>query len=90
MKPIKIMPVALSLSTLFSISYILCVIYGLLVPNGLQMYPVWAKLLPGFQWFTFGSFLLGLIETIIYGFYVAYIFIPVFNFFNVKLNRISK
>lgn len=90
MKSIKTMPVALSLSALFSISYILCVIYGLIVPSSWQMYPLWAKLLPGFQWLNFGSFLLGLIETIIYGFYVAYIFIPLFNYFNLRSMGTSK
>jgi hypothetical protein len=45
------------------------------------MYPVWAKLLPGFTWLTWPSFFLGLVESFAYGWYVALIFGPLFNFF---------
>ncbi len=86
MQKIKTLPVAISLGLLFLISFILCVLYGLIVPSDWQMYPLWVKLLPGFHWLNWGSFFLGLIESFIYGFYIAYITIPLYNFFAIKLN----
>jgi hypothetical protein len=40
-------------------------------------------LLPGFVWLTPASFLLGVVETFLYGFYVALVFVPLFNYFEV-------
>ena len=77
------LPVAvfgLSLGLFLAISYMLCVGYDLLFP-GQAMYQSWLRLLPGFTWLTWQSFLLGLIESFIYGWYVALIFCPLFNFF---------
>ena len=45
------------------------------------MNPVWAPLLPGFAWLSWPSFFLGLIETFAYGWYVALVFGPFYNFF---------
>jgi hypothetical protein len=43
------------------------------------MYPVWQPLLPGFVWLTWRDFLLGLVESLAYGWYVALVFGPLFN-----------
>ncbi len=43
------------------------------------MYQVWQGLLPGFSWSATG-FLIGLFWMVIYGFYVAVIFVPVYNY----------
>jgi len=45
------------------------------------MYQTWLRLLPGFTWLTWPSFLLGLIESFAYGWYIALIFGPLFNLF---------
>ena len=45
------------------------------------MYQAWLPLLPGVSWMSWGSFILGVIETFAYGWYVALIFAPLFNFF---------
>ena len=70
----------LSLGLFLAISYVLCIGYDLLFP-GQAMYQSWLRLLPGFTWLTWQSFLLGLIESFVYGWYVALIFCPLFNFF---------
>lgn len=70
----------LSLGLFLTISYVLCVGYDLLFP-GQAMYQSWLRLLPGFTWLTWQSFALGLIESFVYGWYVALIFCPLFNFF---------
>lgn len=82
MNRLKIMPVGLALGFLFSISFIICVAYGMVVPTTWQMYPLWERLLPGFKWLSLGGFFLGLIETFLYGMYIAIVFVPIYNFFN--------
>lgn len=69
----------LSLGLFFAITYVLCVGFDLLFP-GQAMYQTWLRLLPGFTWLTWSSFLLGLVESFAYGWYVALIFGPLFNF----------
>ncbi len=78
--------VGLSAGTFLSISYILCVAYDLIFPE-YAMYESWIKLLPGFTWLTWQSFLLGLAESFFYGIYFGLVFAPVYNFFNMKLGR---
>lgn len=74
-------PVALALTFMFSILYLVCVVFHLLVPEGgLTMKQGWEWLLPGFQWLTPGSFVLGWLEIILGSFYAAYILIPLYNF----------
>ncbi len=70
----------LSLGLFFAITFALCVAFDLLFP-GQAMYQSWLKLLPGFTWLTWPSFLLGVLESFLYGWYVALIFCPLFNFF---------
>ncbi len=60
------------------ISFTLCVVFDLVFPQH-QMYPVWQKLLPGFEWLSLPSFLLGLVESYAYGWYLALIWVPLYN-----------
>jgi hypothetical protein len=77
---IPMLAFGLSLGLFLAITYVLCVGFDLLFP-GHAMYQSWLQLLPGFTWLTWSSFLLGLIESFVYGWYVALIFCPLFNFF---------
>ena len=70
----------LSLGLFLAITYVLCVGFDLIFP-GQAMYQTWLRLLPGFTWLTWPSFALGLVESFAYGWYVALIFCPLFNFF---------
>jgi len=79
--PIRIAPVGMALGLLFAISFVLCVLFGLLFPTA-TMYQVWLPLLPGVSWISWPSALLGLIESFAYGWYIALIFVPVLNFFS--------
>lgn len=69
-----------SLGLFLSITFVLCVIFDLLF-SGYAMNAAWAPLLPGFTWLSWQSFLLGLVETFAYGWYVAIVFAPLYNFF---------
>lgn len=65
-------------SGLLAISFVLCAALDLILP-AYQMHTVWERLLPGFVWISFGSFVLGLLETIAYGWYFALIWVPIYN-----------
>ncbi len=73
----RITAFGMSLSIFFAISYILCVLFDLWVPK-LAMHEIWQHLLPGFEWLTWPSFFIGLIEVISYGWYVALLFGSIF------------
>jgi hypothetical protein len=68
-------------SSLFlAITFSLCVAFDLLFPS-LAMYQTWLKLLPGFEWISWRSFLLGLVEAYGYGWYLTLIWVPLYNLF---------
>lgn len=73
----------LSLSIFIALSYALCVGFDLLFPAH-AMYRAWAPLLPGFTWISWPSFGIGLVESFAYGWYIALIFGPLFNFFSAR------
>ena len=79
-KPIRLYPVGMSLGILLALSFAVCVVFGLLLP-GAMMYKAWLPWLPGVTWISWSSALLGLAESFAYGWYIALIFVPVYNFF---------
>ncbi len=73
--------VSWSLGIFLALSYILCVLYGLIVPERLHgMQGFLEGVLPAFKWLTFGRFVLGLVESFLYGVYIGIVFVPVYNF----------
>jgi hypothetical protein len=77
---LPLVPLGLSLSVFLVISYVLCVVLGLIWWDA-GLHRPWLQFLPGFTWLTWPSFLLGLVEVIAYGWYTALVFAPLFNFF---------
>ena len=67
-------------SLFFAITFALCVAFDLVFPDH-AMYRAWRDLLPGFQWLSWRSFLLGLAESYGYGWYFALIWVPLYNVF---------
>jgi hypothetical protein len=82
---LPVVALGLSLGLFLVITYLLCIGFDLLVP-GQAMYQSWLRLLPGFTWLTWPSFFLGLVESFAYGWYVALVFGPFFNFFAARFN----
>lgn len=80
---LRIIPVGMSVGLLFAISYVLCVALGLVWWDA-GLHQPWLQFLPGFSWLSPGTFLLGLVESFAYGWYVALVFVPLFNFFNAR------
>lgn len=65
-------------SLFLAITFVLCVAFDLLFPSH-AMFEAWQKLLPGFHWISWRSFFLGLIESYLYGWYVALVWVSLYN-----------
>jgi hypothetical protein len=71
----------MSLSLFSLISYVICIIGYLLFPSLPINHAALSIFLPGFQLLSWPTFLLGLVESFAYGWYIALIFGPLYNFF---------
>jgi hypothetical protein len=78
---IPLVPLGMSLSLFLVISYVACVLFYFLFPEAAQSHAVLTLFLPGFKLLTWPSFLLGLVESFAYGWYVALVFGPLYNLF---------
>lgn len=67
-------------SLFLAVSFVLCVAFDLVFPQW-AMYEAWRGLLPGFEWLSWQSFALGLVESYAYGWYFALIWVPLYNVF---------
>jgi hypothetical protein len=79
---IRVVTWALGTFTLFS--YLVCIAYGLVVPQSLHMHQFLEIILPGFKWLTVWRFLLGVVESFLYGVYAGLVYTPLYNFFHNK------
>ena len=79
---LNIKVVSWSLGIFAAVSFVLCVIYGLIVPQSLHSYQFLEAVLPAFKWLTFWGFCLGLLESFLYGVYAGLVFVPIYNFIN--------
>ena len=87
MKPgVSLVAVGHASSLFLAITFALCVAFDLLFPAH-AMYGAWQKLLPGFEWLSWKSFLLGLIESYGYGWYFALVWVPLYNVFAARTTR---
>ena len=78
---IPVVTLGLSLSSFIVISYVLCILWGLLIPLG-GAHARWLEFFfPGFKWLTLPGFLIGLAESVTYGWYTAVLFGSLFNLF---------
>lgn len=78
---LNIKVVSWTLGIFTAISFVLCVIYGLIVPQTFHVAGFLEAVLPAFKWLTVGGFFLGLIESFLYGVYAGLVFVPIYNFF---------
>jgi hypothetical protein len=70
-----------SLGTFAAVVYVLCVLYGLIVPDAFHWAEGLEGVLPGFRWLTLGTFFLGLIESFLYGIFGGLLLVPIHNLF---------
>jgi len=83
---IPVVALGLASSLFFAISFVLCVLGYLLFPSLPVPHAALSLVLPGFVLLTWHSFLLGLVESIGWGWYVSLIFGPLYNYF---VSRVS-
>ncbi|HEX19785.1 MAG TPA: hypothetical protein ENG78_03070 [Acidiferrobacteraceae bacterium] len=83
---ISLLAVGHASSLLLTISYLLCVGFDLLFPE-YAMFETWRNLLPGFEWLTWKGFLIGLVESYGYGWYMALVWVPIYNFVAGRANK---
>lgn len=72
---------AWSLGVFGAVTFVVCVLYGLVAPESLHMSRALAVLLPGFTWLTAPGFLIGLVESFLYGAYAGLVYAPIYNVF---------
>lgn len=80
-RTVPVVALGMALSVFFAFSYTICVIGYLLFPGLPIEHSALAIFLPGFSLLTWGTFFLGFVESLFWGWYIALIFGPLFNFF---------
>ncbi len=70
-----------SLASFAAVTYLVCVAYGLIVPETLHMTGFLEQVLPGFRWLTPLGFVIGLVESFLYGAYAGLVYAPIHNRF---------
>ena len=79
MQPLNWKIMTWSVGLFCAVSFVLCVLYGLVVPQAWHLTQFLEITLPGFKWLSVGSFVIGLIETFLYGAYAGLVFTWVHN-----------
>ena len=82
-RTIPVMALGMALSLFLVISYLICVTTWF-IPGLPISHAMLTNFLPGFELLTWKSFVLGLVESFLWGWYVALIFGPLYNFFAVR------
>jgi len=70
-----------SLSLAFVVSFVLCVLGYYILPSLPVLHGALAIPLPGFQFDSWPRFFLGFAESFAWGWYIALVFAPLYNFF---------
>ena len=83
MNKISVLAFGHATSLFVLVTYLLCIVFDLLLPN-MAIHTVWQRLLPGFEWLTLKGFLVGAVGAYLYGWYIAVIWVPMYNFFSAK------
>jgi len=84
---IPIVTLGLSLSLFFVISYVICIAGYLLLPGFPVQHAALSIFLPGFELLSWQSYFLGLVESFIWGWYIALVFGPLYNFLRRHIER---
>jgi hypothetical protein len=83
---VSISDVGHATSLFLAVTYTLCVVFDLLFPQH-AMYTAWEKLLPGFNWISWGAYFVGLVESYLYGWYFAVVWVPLYRLFVARAGR---
>ena len=64
-----------------AITFTVCILGGVIAPGAPIPHRTLELLLPGFTWISVGSFVLGFVETFLFGAYAAWLFVSLHNLF---------
>ena len=78
---IPVFAFGMALSWFFAVSYVICVLGYLLFPSLPINHAALTIFLPGFELLSWSTFCLGFIKTFVWGWYIALVFGPLYNFF---------
>ncbi|WNL45324.1 DUF5676 family membrane protein [Dyella sp. BiH032] len=78
-KPIAISTLGTALSIFLAVSFVFCIAGYLLFPSLPIAHAALSIFLPGFTLLSWSSFLLGLVESVIWGWYIAVVFGAIYN-----------
>lgn len=81
---IPVLAFGLSLSLFGAITFALCVLFVLLFPQQHAMQNFLEQFFIGFVWISWPSFFLGLVESFVFGWYIALVFGPLYNVFTAR------
>lgn len=70
-----------------AVTYLVCVLWGLVTPEAFHMHELLETVLPGFRWLSPVGFLIGLVESFLYGAYAGLLFVPLHNLFHRRWGR---
>ena len=77
----------MSLGSFLAVSFTFCVLGGIVAPGLPIRHVALEAVLPGFVWISPGAFLLGLVESFLFGVYAGLVFVPLHNFFARRSDR---
>ena len=77
---LNIKVVTWSLAIWSAITFVLCVVYGMVTPASMHMTAFLEQILPGFVWLTWLGFFVGLLQSFLYGAYAGLVYVPIYNF----------
>ena len=77
---IPVVTLGLALSAFFAVSYAICILGYLLLPQFPIQHAALSAVLPGFTLLSWPSFFLGLAESLLWGWYIALMFGAIYNF----------
>jgi 2TM family of unknown function (DUF5676) len=82
---IPFVTLGLSLSLFFVISYLICIAGYLLLPGFPVQHAALSIFLPGFELLSWRSICLGMAESFVWGWYIAFVFGSLYNFFRRRM-----
>ncbi|MBA6421654.1 DUF5676 family membrane protein [Pseudomonas sp. 5Ae-yellow] len=77
---LNIKVVTWSLAIFTTLTFIFCVVFGLVTPGSIHMSVFLQQILPGFEPNSWGGFGIGLVESFLYGAYAGLVYVSVYNF----------
>ena len=79
---IKVVTWSLAICTAFS--YVLCIVYGVVIPGSGHMVAFLQQVLTWFEPNSWRGFGLGLVQSFLYGAYAGIVYVPVYNLLHRK------